>query len=210
MQRTYNRVALFCGLMYRLISASIESQLYISRCVSMILRAADWSSPLQYTLHTHTHSTQPPSSALNMTLPAFAAEHRGACSTAPATIAGRSAANPPAAVAAVDRWDRQTDGHPTVSQTLLGVLYAGRTSRNYDWPTSGDSTSRSRLPVCGVDSVHSFTVAAELLTTLVWPVSTCESWTLNRYDTRRIEAAEMRGFRQLLRVPSIAKETVSQ
>jgi len=29
--------------------------------------------------------------------------------------AGHSAANPPAAAAAVDRWDRQTDGHPTVS-----------------------------------------------------------------------------------------------
>jgi len=40
----------------------------------------------------------------------------GACSTAPAAVsryllpAGRSAANPPATVAAVDRWDRQTDG----------------------------------------------------------------------------------------------------
>jgi len=40
----------------------------------------------------------------------------GACSTAPAAIdqyllpTGRSAANPPVAVAAVDRWDRRTDG----------------------------------------------------------------------------------------------------
>ena len=51
-----------------------------------------------------------------MTLPAFAAEHRRACSMAPAVIdryllpAGRSAADPPAAVVAVDRWDRETDG----------------------------------------------------------------------------------------------------
>jgi len=30
---------------------------------------------------------------------------------------GRSAANPPAAVAAVNRWDRRTDRHPTVAQT---------------------------------------------------------------------------------------------
>jgi len=29
--------------------------------------------------------------------------------------AGRSAANPPATAAAVDRWDRQTDGRSTVS-----------------------------------------------------------------------------------------------
>jgi len=63
-----------------------------------------------------------------VTLPAFAAERRRrvACSmtgalqdgthSAPAAIdrclllAGRSAANPPVTVAAVDRWDRQTDG----------------------------------------------------------------------------------------------------
>ena len=44
-----------------------------------------------------------------------------ACSTAPTALAaidryflpaGRSAANPPAAVAAVDRWDRRTDARP--------------------------------------------------------------------------------------------------
>jgi len=63
----------------------------------------------------------PHPSAFNATLPTFAAER--ACSwyavLAPATIdrylvpAQRSAANPPAAAATVDRWDRQTDGHPT-------------------------------------------------------------------------------------------------
>jgi len=56
-------------------------------------------------------------SAFNMTLPEFAAERRvqhGARS-APAAIdryllvAERSAATPPAAVVAIDRWDRQTD-----------------------------------------------------------------------------------------------------
>jgi len=52
---------------------------------------------------------------------AFAAERRCACSTAPAAIdryfllAGRSAANPPAVVAVVDRWDRQTDRRSTVT-----------------------------------------------------------------------------------------------
>jgi len=48
----------------------------------------------------------------------------GACSTAPAAIAryllppGRLPANLPGAVAAVDRRDRQTDGHPPVTWTL--------------------------------------------------------------------------------------------
>jgi len=56
---------------------------------------------------------EPPPSAVNVTLPAFAAERRllqrGARSTAPAALdrhllpTGRSVANPPAAVAAVDR-----------------------------------------------------------------------------------------------------------
>ena len=62
-----------------------------------------------------------------MTLPAFAAERQRACSTAPAAIdrylltAERAAANPPAAVADDDRWDRRTvrdgrtDGPPTVT-----------------------------------------------------------------------------------------------
>jgi len=45
----------------------------------------------------------------------------GACRTVPAAVdryllpAGRSAANPTAAVAAVDRRDRQTDGRLTVT-----------------------------------------------------------------------------------------------
>jgi len=56
-------------------------------------------------------------SAVNMTLPAFAAERRAA---APLLLgagavdryvlpAGRSAANPPHAAASVERWGRQTD-----------------------------------------------------------------------------------------------------
>jgi len=59
-----------------------------------------------------------------MTLPAFAAERRrlpyGARSASAAVDryllpAGRSAANQPAATVAIDRWDRQTDGRPTVT-----------------------------------------------------------------------------------------------
>jgi len=55
-----------------------------------------------------------------MTLPAFAAELRRAYSTAPAAFdryilpARRPAANPPVAVAAVDRWYRQTDGRTDI------------------------------------------------------------------------------------------------
>jgi len=61
-----------------------------------------------------------------VTLPAFAAERRaaaaplllgaGACCTATAAVdrhflpTGRLAANPPTAVAAIDLWDRRTDG----------------------------------------------------------------------------------------------------
>jgi len=69
-----------------------------------------------------------PSSALNMTLPAFAAECRRPQHSArskPTAIdryllpAGRSAANPPAAV---DQQDRETDRRPTVAQTLLHIL----------------------------------------------------------------------------------------
>jgi len=63
-----------------------------------------------------------------MTLPAFAAERwplqHGARSASAAIDryllpARRSAANPPAAVAAVDRWDRERDGRQTVTLTLL-------------------------------------------------------------------------------------------
>jgi len=55
---------------------------------------------------------EPPPSALNMTLPTFAADRRRPSYLLPAE---RSAANPPAAVTAVDRRDRQTDGHATVT-----------------------------------------------------------------------------------------------
>jgi len=60
-------------------------------------------------------------SAVNVTLPAFAAERRRLLHSAHSCRwislpAGRSAANPPAAVAAVNRWDRlvdrQTDDRP--------------------------------------------------------------------------------------------------
>jgi len=57
-----------------------------------------------------------------MTLPAFAAERRAAAPLLLGTGARRflllapsarhSAANPPHAAAAVDRWDRQTDARP--------------------------------------------------------------------------------------------------
>jgi len=56
-----------------------------------------------------------------MTLPAFAAERRRMLRGARSYLlsVGRSAANPPAAVAAVYRWDRQangqTDGRWTVT-----------------------------------------------------------------------------------------------
>jgi len=50
-------------------------------------------------------------------------------------IEGRSAANPPAAVAAVDRLngqtDGRTDGHPTVTQIMLRML-GGRRHRQVD------------------------------------------------------------------------------
>jgi len=44
---------------------------------------------------------------------------------------------------------------------------------------------------------------------LVWPVSTrgCESWTVNKSDEQRIEAAEMIGLRQILTVAWTAKKT---
>lgn len=44
---TYKRVAVFWGLMYLLISASIISQLCIWRCVNVIFLAGVISSPLQ-------------------------------------------------------------------------------------------------------------------------------------------------------------------
>ena len=85
---------------------------------------------------------QSPASAVKVTLPAFAAERRrllhGACS-APAAIdryllpAGRSAANSPAAMVAVDRWDRRTDGR-TDARSLhepYSTYYAGSVNKCY-------------------------------------------------------------------------------
>jgi len=63
---------------------------------------------------------------LNVTLSAFAAERR----SAPASIgqyllsAGRSASNPPVAVASVYRYT--DNGRPTATQTLLRVLCSQR------------------------------------------------------------------------------------
>jgi len=62
---------------------------------------------------------KPRPSAVNKTLPAFAAERRavtplllsaGARYRSTSRARGRSAANPPHTAAAVDRWDRRTDG----------------------------------------------------------------------------------------------------
>jgi len=57
---------------------------------------------------------QPRSSAVNMSLPAFAAERRCCWRLAPAAVDRRSAANPPYAAATVERWDRdgRTDTRP--------------------------------------------------------------------------------------------------
>ena len=56
-------------------------------------------------------SVQPRPSAVNMTLPAFAAE-RQRLLWIDIFCPGGSAANPPHAAAAVDRWDRRTDARP--------------------------------------------------------------------------------------------------
>jgi len=75
---------------------------------------------------------------LNVTLPAFAAERR----SAPASIgqyllsAGRSASNPPVAVASVYRCT--DNGRPTATQTLLRVLCSQRqkkTASRWDFPS---------------------------------------------------------------------------
>jgi len=74
-------------------------------------------------LHKSVFSLQ--TSAVNVTLPAFDAERRCLLHARRPQLsidplpAGRSAANLPAAVAAVDRWDRRTDGRSAVTQTLL-------------------------------------------------------------------------------------------
>jgi len=74
---------------------------------------------------------QPPPSDLNATLSAFAAErlqHGARCTAATIDRYLLSAVNPPAAIAAVDRWDRQTDRRPTVTKTLLRVGKKGKGS----------------------------------------------------------------------------------
>ena len=76
-----------------------------------------------------------------MTLPAFAAERRAAAllllgAGAPAVDrydlpAGRSAANPPHAAAAVERWDQRTDGRTdgwTDAHRYTDAYYAGTVS----------------------------------------------------------------------------------
>jgi len=98
---------------------------------------------------------EPPSSALNMKLPAFAAERRrpqhGACSCrSVCLLTGRLATNPPGAVAAVDRWDRQTDGrtpdrhidpapHTMRAVSVMAICY----SNGNDWPHRSCRTDRS-------------------------------------------------------------------
>jgi len=44
---------------------------------------------------------------------------------------------------------------------------------------------------------------------LVWPVATygCESWTLRKNDKTRLDAFEMKGLRNILRVSWTAKKT---
>jgi len=82
-------------------------------------------------------------SAVNMTLPAFAAERRATAplllrQPAPTAVnryvlpAGRSEANPPQATAAVlsnDGTDRPRDGRPTVTDILPDASYAGSISK---------------------------------------------------------------------------------
>ena len=77
-----------------------------------------------------------------MTLPAFAAERRRVLHGARSALAaidrhllstGRSAANSPAAVGccrSTGQTDEQTDGHPTVTQTLLRIYYAGDVNKS--------------------------------------------------------------------------------
>jgi len=81
-----------------------------------------------------------PSSALNMTLPAFAAERRRCTRSAPTAIdryllpAGRSAANPQASVAAVDQpsWNRSTEQQQQpFNGRLSGTTRVGRYQKKH-------------------------------------------------------------------------------
>jgi len=75
------------------------------------------------------YGVQPSTTAINVTLLAFAADRRVAMRRAAAAALqlgarrcqsisptrGAPSSKPPHAAAAVDRWDRRTDGHRTVS-----------------------------------------------------------------------------------------------
>jgi len=67
---------------------------------------------------------QLPTSADNATLLAFAAERRAAAAAINRYLlpAGPGAANPLQQHASFDRWDRQTDRHRTIIQTLLHTI----------------------------------------------------------------------------------------
>jgi len=81
---------------------------------------------------------EPPPLALNMTRYMHLLLSSGACSMAPVAIdqyllrtPALSTANPPAAVAAVDRWDRHTDGR-TDARPLhkpCSAYYASRVNK---------------------------------------------------------------------------------
>ena len=84
---------------------------------------------------------QPPTAAGNATLLAFAAVRRAAA--APLLLgagrvaidrcllaAGPTAANPPHAAAAVDSWDKQTDGHRAVTYITDCAAYCARSVKN--------------------------------------------------------------------------------
>jgi len=81
-----------------------------------------------------TKSVQSPPSVLNMTLPAFAAERRPACSKAPiearnyrsvSPVVVCSAANPTADVAAVDQWDGRKDARPLYRPCIRVATHPG-------------------------------------------------------------------------------------
>ena len=81
-----------------------------------------------------TKSVQSPPSALNMTLPTFAAERRCACSKAPiearnyrlvSPVVVCSAANPTVDVADVDQWDGRKDARPLYRPCIRVATHPG-------------------------------------------------------------------------------------
>ena len=60
--------------------------------------------------------------AVNVTLVAFADAVRRAAVLSLSPLAGRPAANPPHAAAAVDRWDRQRDGRTDTRPLHIRIL----------------------------------------------------------------------------------------